>query len=69
MKFIGGDLWCVLFCGLVMVLFIIFDYGNGIYEFLFLFMDLGVYKLDIILDYSLCDGYCDLLKNWFIVGK
>ncbi|KAJ7318450.1 hypothetical protein OS493_037929 [Desmophyllum pertusum] len=32
-------------------------------------MDPGVYKLDITLDYSLCDGYRDPPKNWFIVGN
>ena len=42
---------------------------NGTYEFLFLVMDLGVYKLDITLDYSLCDEFRDPPKNWFIVSK
>ena len=46
-----------------------FDHGNGTYEFALLVMDPGVYKLDITLDYSLCDGYRDPPKNWFIVGK
>ncbi|PFX34988.1 hypothetical protein AWC38_SpisGene234 [Stylophora pistillata] len=32
-------------------------------------MDPGFYKLDITLDYSLCDGYRDPPKNWFIVGN
>ena len=69
LKLIGGDSWRVLLRGPATVSPTVFDHGNGTYEFLFLAMDPGVYKLDITLDYSLCDGYRDPPKNWFIVGK
>ena len=69
LKHIGGDSWRVLLRGPATVSPTTFDHGNGTYEFLFLVMDLGVYKLDITLDYSLCDGFRDPPKNWFIVGK
>ena len=68
LKLIGGDSWRVLLRGPATVSPTVFDYRNGTYEFLFLVMDPGVYKLDITLDYSLCDGYRDPPKNWFIVG-
>lgn len=69
LKLIGGDSWRVLLRGPATVSPTVFDHGNGTYEFLFLVMDPGVYKLDMTLDYSLCDGYRDPPKNWFIVGK
>ena len=69
LKLIGGDSWRVLLRGPATVSPTVFDHGNGTYEFLFLIMDPGVYKLDITLDYSLCDGYRDPPKNWFIVGE
>ena len=68
LKHIGGDSWRVLLLGPATVSPTMFDHGNGTYEFLFLVMNPGVYKLDITLDYSLCDGYREAPKNWFIVG-
>lgn len=69
LKRVGGDSWRALLRGPATVSPIVFDHSNGTYEFLFLAMDPGVYKLDITLDYSLCNGYRDPPKNWFIVGK
>ena len=69
LKLIGGDSWRVLLRGPTTLSPTVFDHGNGTYEFLVLIMDPGVYKLDITLDYSLCDGYRDPPKNWFIVGE
>ena len=69
LKLAGGDSWRVLLRGPATVSPTVFDHGNGTYEFLFLVMDPGVYKLDITLDYSLCDGYRDPPDDWFIVGK
>ena len=69
LKLIGGDSWRVLLRGPATVSPTVFDHANGTYEFLFLAMDPGIYKLDITLDYSLCDGYRDPPENWFIVGK
>ncbi|XP_022778069.1 uncharacterized protein LOC111319553 [Stylophora pistillata] len=69
LKHIGGDSWRVLLRGPATVSPTMFDHRNGTYEFLFLVMDPGVYMLDITLDYSLCEGYREPPKNWFIVGN
>lgn len=68
-KPIGGDSWRVLLRGPATISPTVFDHRNGTYEVLFLIMDPGVYKLEISLDYSLCDGYRDPPRNWFILGK
>lgn len=48
---------------------IVFDYGNGMYEVLFFVLEFGVYIVNIILDYILCDGFKDFLWDWFMIGK
>lgn len=48
---------------------IVIDYGNGIYEVLFFVMEVGVYKVSVILDFILCNGFMDFLVDWFIIGE
>ncbi|KAJ7374434.1 hypothetical protein OS493_007540 [Desmophyllum pertusum] len=68
-KLIGGDTWRVYVRGPSSVAVTIFDHNNGTYEALFLIMEPGVYQLLIYLDYSLCDGFKDPPRDWFIKGN
>ena len=68
-KLIGGDTWRVYVRGPSSVAVTIFDHNNGTYEALFLIMEPGVYQLLIYLDYSLCDGFRDPPRDWFIKGN
>ncbi|KAK3748718.1 hypothetical protein QZH41_004715 [Actinostola sp. cb2023] len=65
-KTFGGDSWRIMVRGRSSVVPTIFDLANGQYEVLFLMADPGVYKVEIVLDYSLCDGYRDPPPDWFI---
>ena len=67
-KLIGGDTWRVYVRGPTSVAATVFDHNNGTYEALFLITEPGVYKLMIFLDYSLCDGFKDPPRDWFITG-
>ncbi|XP_031570868.1 uncharacterized protein LOC116305155 [Actinia tenebrosa] len=68
-KSIGGDSWRVVLRGKASFAPTVFDLGNGQYEVLFLAADPGVYKVEIVLDYSLCDGYRDPPSDWFRKGN
>ena len=68
-KSIGGDWWRVYLRGPASLAATIFDHNNGSYEVLFLLMEPGVYKVEIFLDYSLCDGLRDPPRDWFIKGE
>jgi len=67
-KLIGGDTWRVYVRGPTSIAATVFDHNNGTYEALFLITEPGVYQLMIYLDYSLCDGFKDPPRNWFIIG-
>ncbi|CAH3121487.1 unnamed protein product [Porites lobata] len=64
-KAIGGDSWRVYLEGPSNVAGTVFDHNNGIYEVLFLIMEPGAYKINMILDYTLCDGLIDPPVDWF----
>ena len=66
-KLIGGDTWRVSVRGSASIAATVFDHNNGTYEALFLITEPGVYKLMIYLDYSLCDGFKDPPRDWFII--
>jgi len=68
-KIYGGDSWRVYLRGPASFSATVFDHNNGTYEALFLVMEPGVYRLEIYLDYTLCDGLRDPPWNWFIIGK
>ena len=68
-KTIGGDTWRVYVRGPSSVAATVFDHNNGTYEALFLITEPGVYQLMIYLDYSLCDGFRDPPRDWFIKGN
>ena len=67
-KLIGGDTWRVYLRGPTSLAGTVFDHNNGTYEALFLITEPGVYHLKIYLDYSLCDGFKDPPRDWFIIG-
>ena len=67
-KLIGGDTWRVYVRGPTSIAATVFDHNNGTYEALFLITEPGVYELKIYLDYSLCDGFKDPPRDWFITG-
>ena len=67
-KLIGGDTWRVYVRGPTSIVATLFDHNNGTYEALFLITEPGVYQLMIYLDYSLCDGFKDPPRDWFIIG-
>ena len=67
-KLIGGDTWRVYLRGPTSIAATVFDHNNGTYEALFLITEPGVYQLMIYLDYSLCDGFKDPPRDWFIMG-
>lgn len=68
-KRIGGDSWRVYVSGPSNVASTVFDHQNGIYEAVFLLPEPGNYQLRIYLDYSLCDGFKDPPRDWFIKGN
>lgn len=68
-KTFGGDSWRVYLEGPANLAGTVFDHNNGVYEVLFLIMEPGVYKINIILDYTLCDGLIDPPMDWFKNGK
>ena len=68
-KRIGGDSWRVYARGPSSVAATVFDHQNGTYEAVFLLMEPGIYQLMIYLDYSLCDGFKDPPRDWFIKGN
>ena len=68
-KTIGGDTWRVYLRGPSSVAATVFDHNNGTYEALFLIPEPGVYQVIILLDYSLCDGFRDPPRDWFIKGN
>ena len=64
----GGDSWRVHVYGPSSISTTIIDHSNGTYEVLFLAMEAGVYKANITLDFTLCNGLRDPPVDWFIVG-
>ena len=70
LKTTGGDWWRVLIRSPVASLRpAVFDLENGTYEVLFLVVEAGIYHVEITLDYTLCDGFRNPPKDWFILGK
>ncbi|XP_032237148.1 uncharacterized protein LOC5511879 isoform X2 [Nematostella vectensis] len=68
-KTIGGDSWRVQINGPSSVAGTVFDHANGTYEVLLLVTVPGLYSVDAVLEYSLCNGYTDPPADWFIIGS
>ena len=67
-KKIGGDSWRVHVRGLSSMSPTVVDHGNGKYEVIFLVLEPGKYNVEVVLEYSLCDGYKDPPRDWFMKG-
>lgn len=68
-KDFGGDSWRVHIRGPTSVSPTVIDHNNGSYEIIFLAVYPGHYRVYLVLEYSLCDGYKEPPVNWFIKGK
>eukprot|EP00794_Sanderia_malayensis_P019987 gene19987-21947_t len=68
-KSIGGDSWRVHVAGATSIPVTIVDHDDGRYEVLFLVVEPGKYTVNIVLEYTLCDGMKDPPKDWFIKGN
>ena len=68
-KKIGGDSWRVHIRGPSSMSPTVIDHNNGKYEVSFLVLEPGKYDVEVVLEYSLCDGYKDPPKDWFIEGQ
>lgn len=67
-KTIGGDSWRVHIRGPSSLSPTVIDHNNGKYQISFLVLEPGKYDVEVVLEYSLCDGYKDPPKDWFIKG-
>jgi len=68
-KHIGGDTWRIHIHGRSSFSPTIIDHANGTYEVLFLVMEPGEYRVNVFLEYTLCEGFKDPLDKWFVAGK
>lgn len=68
-KTVGGDSWRVHIRGPSSMYPTVVDHANGKYEVIFLVLEPGNYSIEVILEYSLCDGYKDPPRDWFIKGQ
>ncbi|KAJ7369933.1 hypothetical protein OS493_035279 [Desmophyllum pertusum] len=68
-KTIGGDSWRVHIRGPSSMSPTVFDHSNGKYEVVFLVLEPGKYDVEVVLEYSLCNGYKDPPRDWFIKGN
>ncbi|XP_068682072.1 uncharacterized protein [Montipora foliosa] len=68
-KKIGGDSWRVHIRGPSSLSPTVIDHNNGTYQVTFLALEPGKYDVEVVLEYSQCDGYKDPPKNWFIKGN
>ena len=68
-KTIGGDSWRVHVRGPSSMSPRVIDHNNGKYEVIFLVLESGKYDVEVVLEYSLCDGYKDPPRDWFIKGN
>lgn len=67
-KRIGGDSWRVHIRGPSSLSPTVIDHDNGKYQVSFLVLEPGRYEVEVVLEYSLCEGYKDPPKDWFIKG-
>ncbi|XP_047130300.1 uncharacterized protein LOC100205549 isoform X1 [Hydra vulgaris] len=64
----GGDFWWVRVVEPVFFLVPIIDFLNGTYQGVFTLHENGIYKLEILLEFSNCEGAYDPPRYWFKRG-
>lgn len=69
LKHFGGDAWRVHMTGPSAIAPVVIDHTNGTYEITFLAMEPGKYWVEMMLDYTTCDGLRDPPTDWFKRGK
>ena len=69
LKDFGGDAWRVHMTGPASIAPAVIDHTNGTYEIMFLAMEPGKYWMEIMLDYTTCDGLRDPPSDWFKQGN
>ncbi|XP_065068898.1 uncharacterized protein LOC135694137 [Rhopilema esculentum] len=68
-KSVGGDSWRAFLTGTAEQSGIVYDNNDGTYEIWFFIAEPGNYELNLVLDYSLCDGLRDPPDRWFEKGN
>ena len=68
-KKIGGDYWRAFLTGAGHQNGVVYDLKDGTYEIWFHIKDPGNYTLNLILEFSLCDGLRDPPAGWFERGN
>ena len=68
-KTCGGDSWRVNIRGPSNMAATVYDKNDGSYQAVFLVMEPGTYRAEIVLDYTACNGYRDPPRDWFRRGK
>ena len=67
-KTIGGDSWRAIISGDATQYGIVFDRMNGRYDISFLLTEAGNFTLQLLLEYSTCDGLRNPPQGWFEKG-
>lgn len=68
-KKVGGDFWRAYLTGAGYQNGVVYDLKDGTYEIWFHIKDPGNYTLNLILEFSLCDGLRDPPAGWFERGN
>ena len=68
-KSTGGDYWRAYLTGKAWITGFVKDLNDGMYEVWFLITEPGNYELNLLLEYSLCEGLRDPPLGWFERGN
>ena len=68
-KTFGGDSIRVIFRGPETISASVFDLQNGSYDALALLRSPGFYHVQVLLEYTLCNGIKDPQTEWYVNGK
>ena len=68
-KTVGGDFWRAYLTGTGYQHGYVYDLNNGSYEIWFAITEIGNYTLNLLLEFSMCDGLKDPPEDWFQRGN
>lgn len=68
-KDVGGDTWRMFVRGGDRVTPFISDLNNGVYEAQFIVFQPGLYKVEVVLESTLCEAFKDPPQDWLKRGK